>query len=169
MTNVQAVAVILRAAGLWLFVDSLLVAIVTVPLALFAYVSIAVAAISIFFLLLGAWLALRPLGVARMLLPNTSSEVTTTIWSVDEFQAAMFSVLGMYFLVLTITDLYGWVHLWANISDIARKGMANQYQDVTHIGSMFLRLVAGIWLLLGAKGLRGIIIKIRSLGSSPLD
>lgn len=162
MTNAQAIAVILRVAGLWLLIRSLLVAMISIPISLSSDGLIAATAVFISFLLLGAWLALRPLVVARILLPGTSSETTTANWSVDEFQAAMFSVLGMYFLVTTVTDLAGWVQVWYHLQESIRLGAVTDFYGFSQIGSFVLRLVAGVWLLLGAKGLRGILRKLRS-------
>lgn len=164
MTNAQAVAVILRVVGIWLVINSLIVGLFAIPSLLSSPTPMTAITISILFLflLLGTWLALRPLVVAQTLLPSAPHDETTANWSVDEFQAAMFSALGMYFLVITVTDLNGLIEVWDHVQASTRKGAVTGVYEYSRIGSLVLRLVAGVWLLLGAKGLRRILQKLRS-------
>jgi hypothetical protein len=96
-------------------------------------------------------------------MPVSASDYKFTGWTVDDFQAVLFSALGVYFLVITLSDVASWMKMWEFIQSLNNTNASNagSYQ-IQYLFTTVIRLIAGIWLLLGAKGLRGLLKKLRS-------
>lgn len=161
MTNDQIVAV-----GVLLVISTLFSAIIIAPYTFSNYPGTAVMIYVLYWvvlIVLGGFMAIKPLFVARIILPNTEKSSEKTSWSIDEFQAVLFSAIGLYIFTITITHLDEWIRAWDIYSDYKRTGEVIHQNMISTYGTLIFRLAVSIWLLLGAKGLRGVIRYLRNL------
>jgi len=167
MTNEQVVAVICRLFGIYVSLSALLwivnaVSLMRGPLAAGHWIMLG----ALFFMLvLSGVLIFSPLNLARLLLKGQQPSKQPSSWDLYEFQSVLCSVLGLYILVTTLTNL----HIWGRVLNAATSLTSPQqsYQIVlSTLGTFLLQLVAGVWLLLGAKGLKGFLRYLRRLGSN---
>jgi len=104
-----------------------------------------------------------PLSVASKLLPPTVSDNRVAL-PPEQVQAVGFSLLGLWVLVHAIPSALYWVFM----SYHAAKPMSLtelRPDDYASISTTGLEIVLGVWLLFGAKGLRGLLRWARSVGS----
>jgi hypothetical protein len=168
MTNESVVAIGIRLFGLLTVLNALASLSSILPLSQVILTDLRVGfpfALQCGWLGFGALLSWKPAAVARSILPRPSLEETKATWDLDEFQAVLFSAVGIYLLATTLTDLTGWTRSWAYFlqsSDV--RGWFNY--ELAAIGTMALRLAVGSWLLLGARGLIGVIRWLRGIGTT---
>jgi hypothetical protein len=117
-------------------------------------------------LALGSLVAWKPAALARSMLPKPSSPTAQKkTWDLDEFQAVLFSVVGIYLVVTQLTDLGGWWRAWSYLRQSSGPRSWLDHEAAA-IGTIVLRLVAGVWLLFGARGLIGAIRRLRRMGTT---
>lgn len=110
-----------------------------------------------------------PARVAGHLLPRTSTPARPEPWTAAELQAAAFSVLGMWILARAVADLGYWiVYLLLLPGSGAYRSSGLSPADLGGLVSTALELVIGVWLLLGARGLAGVIRRFRH-GAAAVD
>ena len=111
MTNEAAVGVLLRLAGLWIAVKTLSTALVFLNSLSHwqAHQLLGFAGIQLFWLLLAGCLFFVPLTIARLLLPAATRLQQPTQWDVEDLQRVLFAALGLYFLVIGLSSVTGWL------------------------------------------------------------
>ena len=127
----------------------------TSPIDLWALIVLFVAMLAIAFLL---WLYPGPL--ARLCSARSAGQVFQSPIAARDLQWIALSVLGMYFVV---GGLVGFVHFEANLfvadTIVDRE---KRIEDFVEAGLYWLlQLVAGVALVLGARGLTGLLHRIR--------
>lgn len=167
MTNEQAVGAGVRVAG------AVLVLSMFGPLLQLIPLSIQIGASRPFWLLtyalqcvplaaLGLLMIAKPSQFSRWILQDGTHLTEATGWSLEELQAVLFSVLGLYFMVITVTDLYGWLRIFSNFSGNVRSVHWPATSDLAFMATTTLKLAVGVWLLLGARGVAAVIQRLRS-------
>lgn len=162
MTNEQVVGVCLRVFGAWLVYHA--------ALALLFFGSVAYASPTLPMIValtmhvvwcgLGVALIVRPLFFAHAILPSGSSTAAASSWSLEQFQAVLFSLLGTYITVLNFTNLPGLINFWRSLENAPSIAKSSP-QDLVPLASEVLRMAVGIWLMFGANGLIGFIRRVR--------
>ena len=168
MTNEQVVAVGIRLFGLLTVLNTLFSMLGIIP---YATAVVSDPRVVINFTLMCVWLVLgsllvwKPAALARSILPKTSSGETQATWDFDELQSVLFSVVGIYLVVTELTNLGGWWRAWSWLhqSSGTRSWLDH---EVAEIGTIILRVVAGVWLVLGARGLVGVNRWLRRIGTT---
>lgn len=106
-----------------------------------------------------------PVSVARRILPKDDRKVGEADFSLNDIDVVAYSILGVWLLATTIPDVIYWLLVLATLE---HKGLI-PYMTHTRIASVIATLIQfgiGVWLMLGAKGLRGLIRKLRYAGAS---
>jgi len=150
MSNVAMLSVVLRLVALWLFV-SVLDVIAWPHAQIFQQPSLAVWTALKF--VLAVWFFFWPLSALRGLVPKEArkpNEVETWAeWTPDILQTVLFSAAGVWILATTITS-----HGFAGGILFLVTGDS---RDLYFTGASFIlaviKLVIGLWLLFGARGL----------------
>lgn len=102
-----------------------------------------------------------PLTIAGKLLPKDGEE--SLKWELDsqEIYTIALTLLGLYVLVDAIPKIFYWLLF------LALYNSNNQVIGAHAIGSIFelaIKFIIGIWLTLGAHGLKGFLYKLRHAG-----
>ena len=103
-----------------------------------------------------------PLTVAKELIPFESGQPTTL--SQDSILSIAFVILGLWVLSTAIPDMVYWSIV---ISQSREMGLSWQDAAADVKGNTYatiLEIIIGLWLLLGAKGLKNILLAVRALG-----
>ena len=105
-----------------------------------------------------------PLVVARKLLPKSALDQLTSLPPHDQIERAGFCLIGLWLLTHAIPSLAFEAvvaHLYSQPGSTLELAPQN-YADLT---KSLVELGLSIWLLLGAKGLRGVLYWARTIGS----
>lgn len=94
-----------------------------------------------------------PMKIAKLILIGIPTSSETTKLSFDDIQHLLFSAIGCFFVVLAVSNLVG-------ITTIALR-----FENIGVFIPDVVKLAVGLWLLFGAKGLRGILRKFRTAGA----
>lgn len=111
------------------------------------------------------FLLVKPLSVAKILLPKTDANEPLMQASISALEVAAFTILGVYIITLALPQVLGdGSRLWQlteaqNLYDHSTK---NTY--ITNLCISVFQLLIGIYLCLQASGLRKLIYKIREFG-----
>ena len=111
MTNQAVVAIIVRLAGIYLGLQYLgsLVLSMGIDEAAPGTPPIGLAiAVSLVWISISTTMIAAPGKIARLVVPTEHREGGATGWSVEEFQSAAFSVVGMLLLASTLTDAWSY-------------------------------------------------------------
>lgn len=106
-----------------------------------------------------------PLAVAGKLLPKDGNELLDWKLTLSEIYAIAYFFLGLFVLVEAIPSVFYWItygYIYTYTEPPTYK-----YFSPSDIGSMVftgVELIIGVWLLLGARGLRGLVNNLRSAG-----
>ena len=170
MSNESVVVIVLRLAGIFLFVLILGHFLTITPTVAFEFgmKGPALTVWSVFVcstLAASLVLVVAPGAIARRLMPRDERVAPATPWTIDDLQAALFSALGLFFLVDAGSDLTRWIASMALVIGTGR-GVEHTLLNVGFQAYLVVRLVTGIWLLFGARGLRGLIRKARKAGGN---
>lgn len=101
-----------------------------------------------------------PVTVARKLLPKDDRKPGEANFTLKDIDIIAYSVLGVWILTTTIPNAIYWIVVLATL---AHKGLI-PYMSHTRLASVIATVTQfclGVWLMLGAKGLRGLIRKLR--------
>lgn len=167
MTNEQVVAVGCRIFGIYLALSALLwtvnaVSLIQGSLEMGHWILLGA---SLFMFALSSVLVFAPLKLARLLLKGEQPSEQSSPWDLYEFQSVLCSVLGLYTLFTVLTNLQFWGHALHAATRLA-SAQQGTLIDMSTLGTFLLQLIAGIWLLLGARGLKGFVRYFRRLGSA---
>lgn len=173
MTSNQCVAIGVRLFAIWLVVD-------VIEGAPGAYAFLAqggspapagivalIVATSAVLVLIAILLWRFPLVTARQLLPRTAQEQSIAVPAAESIERAGFCLLGLWLLVRTLPELvFDGVRLHLHFAPGST--LALRPDDYAGMAAHGVELVLAIWLLLGAKGLLGVIRRARTVGSNPV-
>lgn len=174
MTNQAAVAIIVRLLGIWIALDLLQ----RLPSLVSNYVLIigsdrgdgaAFWVAIVLFLVVVALSALMiciPLEFANGLLPRNLHGEGTTAWTADELEGVAFSAVGAFVLTMTVPHIGDFVQIWLSFMQQPQSQWNYPEFDWTSALAFLLKVLVGIWLLLGAKSLRRFLQRIRNAGTT---
>jgi hypothetical protein len=122
-------------------------------------------AVMLCFLVVAVILYKFPLTLARHLLPESSADKAgVTKITIEEAQAAAFSVTGVFILVLTVPDLIYSIVLLLQIINSYDEMFIDQ-APINYFASLLstvVQVAMGFWLLLGANRIVRLIKKMRA-------
>ena len=104
-----------------------------------------------------------PLSVAKKLVPESALGHPTRM-PVEQLEAAAFSLLGLWMLTEAIPHAV-YIAMITYHSSRPNAMVALTPYDYANIARMFAEVAIGLWLLLGAKGLRGLLHWARHAGT----
>ncbi len=152
------VAVVIRLAGIYMLVMFGW----KVPILLYQSISMPSAFqntqsyILLLLTLLALILVCFPQKIARWVMAGIDHSAQKVSLSFDELQHALFSAVGLIFIVLAS------IHLFSLSEMIIRWGDRTEGLSGVQFIVPFLKLLVGFFLLFGARGLRGVLARIRS-------
>ncbi len=102
-----------------------------------------------------------PLTIASKLIPGVKTEEQPKAMSGLEAEIIAFSVLGLWVLATAVPDVFHWAtFVYLTISSgVGRSGISPE--QIGNIISTGVELAIGFWLLLGSKGVVGIVRRMR--------
>lgn len=106
-----------------------------------------------------------PLTVASKLIPKIKTSEKPRPLGEMELQVVAFSILGLWVLASAIPHIFYWITYVYRIKNVGFGNIELTPQNIGGIVSTVVELVLGVWLLLGAKGLVGIIRRLRHAGN----
>jgi hypothetical protein len=120
-------------------------------------------AVGALLLVLAAGLWFFPLAVANTLIPS-SSKTDYVQLSLDQAQSVGFTLLGLWVLASAVPDSFYWLFMiyQASVPETLFELRTSNYASMV---STAVRLILGIWLLFGARGLLGLLRWARSAGT----
>ena len=105
-----------------------------------------------------------PLIISRKLLPADDVKEGETIASIKDIDVIAFSIVGLLVLATAVPDIFYWILMWSVLlSGSLMEGVPANYM-INTVVTVF-ELIIGFWLLLGARGLRGFIRRLRYAGT----
>lgn len=105
-----------------------------------------------------------PVLISRKLLPSDDVKEGESPASIKDIDVIAFSILGLWVLISSIPDLGYWFFMWMTVLNDNPEGVVYTQQKI-NTGVTIFEILIGFWLLLGAKGLRGLIRRMRYAGS----
>jgi hypothetical protein len=168
MTKEQVLGLAVRLFAIFLFVYGLrsLTGVIQLAETASGYSGIWWVAVSylVIFVCIALMLWFFPVTVARKILPKDDRKTGETEISLKDIDVVAYSILGVWLLATTIPDVIYWLLVLATLE---HKGLI-PYMTHSRLASVIATIIQfgiGIWLMLGAKGLRGLIRKLRYAGS----
>jgi hypothetical protein len=122
-----------------------------------------VATVSAVLVLVAVGLWFFPLAVARKLLPKATLDQPTNL-PVEDVQRAGFCLLGLWVLTESIPDLIYYAVAFA-VSTSPSSLMSFEKNTYANVAHSIVEFVIGVWLLLGARGLLGVLRWARTAGT----
>ncbi len=104
-----------------------------------------------------------PLTIAGTILPEIKTSGSSVPLEVGEIQIVAFSILGLWVLSTAVPDIF----YWSTFVYLA-KGIEFSLTP-EHIGNIVvtvIEIIIGVWLVFGAKGLRGLRRLVRISGTA---
>jgi len=119
-------------------------------------------AVGLLLLLLAMALWFFPLTVAKALIPSSSKTDYVKV-PLEQAQSVGFTLLGLWVLASAVPDSFYWLFMLyqASVPELKFELGTRHYASVM---STAVRLVLGIWLLFGVRGLLGVLRWERSAG-----
>ena len=165
MQKVQIVGIAVRLFAIFLFLYTVRYASGLLPRAaasppdnvslLFIFV------IALFPILAAILLWFFPLTVATKIVPNIKKEIKASSLNASEIEAVAFSVMGLWVLTFAIPDVFYWVTFAFLLKNIEVGNLHLTPDNVASIVTTVVELVIGFWLLLGSRGILGIVRRFR--------
>jgi hypothetical protein len=120
-------------------------------------------AVGLLLLLLAAGLWFFPLTVAKTLIPSSSKTDYVRV-PLEQAESVGFTLLGVWVLAGGVPDAFYWIFMLyqASVPELKLELATRHYASVV---STAVRLVLGVWLLFGARGLLGVLRWARSAGT----
>lgn len=122
---------------------------------------------SLLLLLVAAAMWFFPLGIARLLVPRgpRGPEQSTSIpGSFAQVEALAFCLLGLWVLAEVVPEAFYWIFMSYHASRLEAQ-LDLGVRDWSMMAVTVVKVVIGIWLVLGAKGLRGLLHRARTSGT----
>lgn len=116
-------------------------------------------------LIAGSLLIFSPEAVTDRLLPYRSAEKSERPVTFDDLAAAASLLVGLYFLIDGLLDAAYWFSLYRMSVNMSVTFPWNP-QTVSTMLHGGLKVIAGLWLVFGARGLIGLVKRARSAGTS---
>jgi hypothetical protein len=124
-------------------------------------VVILVVAFLILALATGLWFF--PLTVANKLIPRSSRTDHIHV-PIEQAESLGFSLLGLWVLASSVPDLFYWLFMAYHASR-PTSILELRASEYSYMGATAVEFILGIWLLLGAKGLRDLLRWARTAGT----
>ncbi len=124
----------------------------------------AVIVVAVVMALIALLLWIFPLSVARKLVPKTALDQPTTL-PVEQVQSVGFALLGLWVLTRAIPQVFFYAVMIYH-ANRPQSAFALEPRNYASMAYTFVELALGIWLVLGAKGLRGVLRWARTAGTS---
>ena len=120
-------------------------------------------AVGLLLLLLAVALWFFPLTVAKALIPSSSKTDYVKV-PLEQAQSVGFTLLGLWVLASAVPDSFYWLFILyqTSVPELKFELGTRHYASVV---STSIRLILGIWLLFGARGLLGVLRWARSAGT----
>lgn len=169
MTKTQLVALGVRIAGIMLLIYTLQngVSFITTFINQDSYKNMILALIlMVAILLIISLLFIKfPLTIASKLLPKVGDDKLEWKISLAEVYTAAYFLLGLFLLATTVPQLFYWL-VYGYMYKNTEPPNFNEFgpDDIASMILVTVKLIIGIWLLLGARGLSGLVYKLRNAG-----
>ena len=126
-------------------------------------VAVWITALTVFVLFLIAVMLWRyPLTVARKLYVSDPEPTKTTDWTIESLYEIGFVLLGVYIVYTAVTSLmFWWLYAILASESFENRAIFNVDNKASIILSV-IELAIGLWLVLGAKGLRQVLFNLRN-------
>jgi hypothetical protein len=105
-----------------------------------------------------------PLKVAAKLIPKINSAEQPVNLGNNEIEHIALSILGIWVLASAIPDVFYWSIFIYMIKSSGMVVGALRPENVGNIVAIIIEIIIGIWLLVGSKGIIGIIRRLRYAG-----
>ena len=168
MTKEQIVALAVKLFAVFLFIYSFRMVSFIVPINYIEDISasawVIAGSLVVIFICIVLLLWFFPLLIARKLMPSDEIKEGEAIASIKDLDVIAFSILGLWLLATAVPDMIYWILTWSVILSKELGDAMVTDQVISTIVTGF-ELIMGFWLLLGAKGLRGLLRRMRYAGS----
>ena len=125
--------------------------------------NVVIAAVTVLILAVAAGLWFFPLTVANKLIPRSSKTDHLHV-PIDQAQGVGFSLLGLWVLTNSVPDSFYWVFMTYQASR-PNSMLELRASDYSYVVTTAVEVILGIWLLFGARGLRGLLRWARTAGT----
>jgi hypothetical protein len=109
---------------------------------------------------------LFPLTIARKLLPRSAQDQSIALPPHEQIERAGFCLMGLWLLTHAVPGLV-FDAVVMHLYHYPGATMELRPQDYAAIAEHLVELALALWLLFGARGLRGLLIWARNVGSTP--
>lgn len=106
-----------------------------------------------------------PLTIAAKLIPNIKTQEPPKSLDSTEIEVIAFSILGLWVLASALSDAFHWVTYIYIIKNSVAPRVELSPENIGNIVATVVELAIGFWLLFGAKGVIGVIRRMRHAGS----
>ncbi len=168
MSNEALLAVVIRLGGIWTGVYSLgmgsaglrsLIASESVLNAVAAPAAVACIVLSVMMIV-------APLRIAKWLLPKTNADgPSDDVLSTKTFQYMLVGALGLYLIVSGVMGMGNFFYGWAMVIVEAGTNFRVQPIEFGNFVPYLLKMIAGAWLMTGAKGMERLFATARVAAS----
>jgi hypothetical protein len=148
------VSVVRHAPGMWRFNSSLEGS---------SSVYVATVVVGVLLVIFAAMLWFFPLTIAKTLIPSSAQTDYVQV-PLDQAQSVGFTLLGLWVLAGGIPDSFYWLFMIYQAS-IPKSMFELRANDYAYVVSTAVEVILGIWLVFGARGLRGLLRWARSAGT----
>lgn len=169
MRKEQVVGLALRLFAIFLFIQALRQAAALIPYladSATARVSLSLVVVSTLVpVAIAVFLWLLPLTIATKLIPGVNAKEPRSTLTATEIASVAFPVLGLWVLTSAVPDTFYWAMFIYIVksSDVGRPELSPE--NIGNIVATVVELLIGFWLLLGSKGVFGLLKRLRYAGS----
>jgi hypothetical protein len=125
--------------------------------------NVVIVAVTVIILALAAGLWFFPLTVAGKLIPRSGKTDHLRV-PLDEAESIGFSLLGLWVLASSVPDVFYWVFMTYQALRL-NSMLELRANDYSYMVTTAVEVILGIWLLFGARGLRGLLRWARRAGT----
>lgn len=118
-----------------------------------------------FWLLVAGLLWLFPLSVAGNLIPGIEPKRTSSGVGAEGLEQIAFSVMGLWVLTEAIPNVFFWAAFAYRVQSVGAAGLDLPPERLGHLAATGVELLLGFWLLLGSKGIAGLVRRARRAGT----
>ncbi len=102
--------------------------------------------------------------ISKIIWGDKTTEADVVNPTLNEVQAALFSAIGLYVLISTIPNLfYCLVVMSKETPEFQHQSLLDMKSKINLSVNIF-KIIIGVWLIFGSKGLVNLILKVRNLG-----
>jgi len=125
--------------------------------------NVVIVVVAVLILALAAWLWFFPLTVANKLIPRSSRTDHIHV-PIEQAESVGFSLLGLWVLASSVPDSFYWIFM-AYQASRPNSILELRASEYSYMVATVVEVILGIWLLFGAKGLRGLLRWARTAGT----